>query len=382
MRLAIITHEYYPVLSGGVVFTEQMARELTRMGWEVDVLTARIGSAKPRHERSDGFDVYRFKTARTSIGDSKLSEHVSYFVLGLPQMLWHARARKYDLLFSVFAMPSGLIAHSISKLTGVPSVVFVDAADTPGIESAMMTYSDYLISVFKLVTNGCAGVVLLEGIEDLARPHVHHERFTVIPNGALLPERTAEPGAHGPHLNLLSIGRLVFRKGFQDIIEALDLVRKERSDFRLNIVGYGRDEAAIRDALSRSTVADRVVLCGRVEYEKLSQYYLDADAYLFYGRREGSSLAMIDAAAYGLPIVASDHPGNRSYVKHGENGLLVEHGDHRALARAILELLRDRDRLPLYGRKSRALAEGYAWPRIAERYDAFFRRTIDWQRGA
>jgi glycosyltransferase involved in cell wall biosynthesis len=377
MRLAIITHEYYPVLSGGVVFTEQMARELNRMGWEVDVLTARIGSEQPRHERSAGFDIYRFRTARTSIGDSTLSEHLSYFALGLPQMLWHARARKYDLLFSVFAMPSGLIAHSISKLTGVPSVVFVDAADTPGIESAMKTYSDYLISVFKLVTNGCAGVVLLEGIEDLARPHIHHDRVTLIPNGASLPDRVAEPGARPGPLQLLSIGRLVFRKGFQDIIQALDLVRQERSDFRLNIVGYGRDEAAIRDALAKSTVGDLVTFVGRVEYARLSENYLAADAYLFYGRREGSSLAMIDAAAYGLPIVASDHPGNRSYVRQNENGLLVEQGNHRALAQAILELLRRRDELPAFGRKSRELAEGYSWPRIAERYDAFFRQSIE-----
>ena len=376
MRLAIITHEYYPVLSGGVVFAEKMGQELTRLGWEVDILTARIGSDQPHHERGAGFDIYRFDTARKSIGDSKLREHLSYFVLGLPKMYWHARSRKYDLLFSIFALPSGLIAHSISKVTGVPSVVFVDAADTPGIESAMKTYTDYLISVFKVVTNGAAGVVLLEGIDDLARPHIHHDRVTSIPNGAALPDRVAPTGSRPGNLKLLSIGRLVFRKGFQDIIQALDLVKQERSDFQLDIVGYGRDEAAIRAALAASTVADCVNLCGRVEYERLSDYYLGADAYLFYGRREGSSLAMIDAAAYGLPIVASDHPGNRTFVRHEENGFLVEHGNHRALAGAVLELLRQRERLADFGRKSRAIAEAYSWPRIVERYDAFFRTTL------
>lgn len=379
MRIAIITHEYYPVLSGGVVFAEKMATELTRLGWRVDILTARIGSDQPTWERSDGFEVFRFRTLRRSIGDAKLSEHLSYFALGLPQMFTHSLARRYDVLFSVFALPSGLIAHSISKVTGVPSVVFVDAADTPGIESAMKTYTDYLISVFKLVTNNSAGVVLLEGIEDLARPHIHHDRVTSIPNGCSVPDRVATPGSRPGDVNLLSIGRLVFRKGFQDIIAALDLVKKERSDFHLSIVGYGRDEAAIREALARSTVGDRVTLCGRVEFAKLGDYYLAADAYLFYGKREGSSLAMIDAAAYGLPILASDHPGNRTFVRHGENGFLVEHGSHRALADAILELLRRRDELPRFGRASRALAESYSWQRIAERYDAVFRQAIAWK---
>jgi glycosyltransferase involved in cell wall biosynthesis len=197
-----------------------------------------------------------------------------------------------------------------------------------------------------------------------------------IPNGAALPERVAAPGSRPGDLKLLSIGRLVFRKGFQEIIQALDLVKQERSDFQLDIVGYGRDEAAIRAALDASTVRDHVNLRGRVEYERLSECYLGADAYLFYGRREGSSLAMIDAAAYGLPIVASDHPGNRTFVRHGENGFLVEHGNHRALADGVLELLRNRERIAEFGRKSRALAEEYSWSRIAERYDEFFRKTL------
>jgi glycosyltransferase involved in cell wall biosynthesis len=57
--------------------------------------------------------------------------------------------------------------------------------------------------------------------------------------------------------------------------------------------------------------------------------------------REGSLLAMIEAAAYGLPRIASDHPGNRTYVE-----------------------------------RSRAIAERYSWQRIAERYDAFFQKVL------
>ena len=49
-RLAIITHEYYPVLSGGTVFTEKLAEELGTLGWEVDILTARIGGSYPKVE--------------------------------------------------------------------------------------------------------------------------------------------------------------------------------------------------------------------------------------------------------------------------------------------------------------------------------------------
>jgi glycosyltransferase involved in cell wall biosynthesis len=271
---------------------------------------------------------------------------------------------------------------AISKALGVPAAVFVDAADTPGVESAMRTYVRYLTSVFRLVTNHSAGSVILEGLEDLALPHLQHERHVTIPNGAIIPERQAEPGTHGARVELLSIGRLVLRKGFREIIEALAGVRRQRSDFHLRIVGYGRSEAEIRGVLDSHGLADNVTLLGRVEYSELASYYLSSDAYLFYGDREGSSLAMIGAAAYGLPIIASDHPGNRTYIEHGVSGYLVPHGSPEALSAAVIQLLERRDALAEMGRRSRAIAESYSWAKIAERYEAFFQRILNGQLSA
>jgi glycosyltransferase involved in cell wall biosynthesis len=376
LRLAILTHEYYPVLSGGTVFTEKMAEELTRLGYDVEILTARIGKDQPLVETASGFRVLRFPTARRSVSDSTLLEHLGYFGFGTPQMIRRALGQRYDLLFSVFAIPSGLMALGIAKALGVPSVVFVDAADCPGVESAMKSYVRHLTKLFGFVVNRSDGVVVLDGLQDLALPHIQHDRTTIIPNGATLPERVAEPGSHGSTLELLSIGRLVLRKGFGEILAALGLVREKRSDFRLKIVGYGRAEDEIRRVLDAHRIADNVEFVGRVEYSKLAPYYLGADAYLFYGDREGSSLAMIEAAAHGLPLVVSDHPGNRTYVEHGRSGLLVEHKNPRALADAILHLLENRGALAQMGAESRAIAERYTWRRIAERYDEFFREIL------
>jgi phosphatidylinositol alpha-1,6-mannosyltransferase len=197
-----------------------------------------------------------------------------------------------------------------------------------------------------------------------------------VPNGTTLPNVLARPAENGPRLELLSIGRLVLRKGFQQIIEALGIVRKSRDDVHLRIVGYGRAEDEIRKVLDEHGVSDNVSFLGRVEYKDIARYYLSSDAYLFYGAREGSSLAMIEAAAYGLPIVASDHPGNRTYVEQGRSGFLVEHRNPHALADAILSMLERRSELPAMGRRSREIAEQYSWASIAKRYDAFIRSTM------
>ncbi len=378
-RLAILTHEFYPVLSGGTVFTDKIAQELTQLGWEVDVLTARIGERLPAYERRGAIGVYRFATARRSVADSTLFEHLSYFGLGLPQMLEQARRARYSLLFSVFAIPSGLMALGISRALGIPTVVFVDASDTPGVESAMQTYTRYLGPLFRRVANHTDGLVVLEGLEDMALRYVDHDRFLILPNGADIPDEPARPGTHGPTLQLLSVGRLVLRKGFQIILQALGIVKRQRGDFHLNIVGYGRAEGQIRDALAQFDVADCVSFTGRVEYSKLVEHYRASDAYLFYGDREGSSLAMIEAAAYGLPLIASDHPGNRTFVADGESGFLVPHRDPEGLAAAILHLLTHRDELPAMGERSRAIAKKYSWSAIARSYDAFFSRVMEYR---
>jgi glycosyltransferase involved in cell wall biosynthesis len=375
-RLAIITHEYYPVLSGGTIMAEKLAAELSRLGWEVDILTARIGREFPNYERCDGFDVYRFPTARRSTGDSSLFELLSYFSLGLPQMLALARKRRYTLLFPIFAIPSGLIGLALSRLLNIPSVVFVDAGDTPGLESTMKNYVRYLAPVFRLVVNHSRAVVVCEGLEDLVAPYLNHRRFTAIPNGTLLPSEEAHPNGNGAGLQLLSIGRLVLRKGFHEIIKALSIVRSKRSDFHLRIVGYGRAEDEIRQVLEEHSISENVSLLGRVEYQQLGEYFLNSDAYLFYGDREGSSLAMIEAGAYGLPIIASDHPGNRTYVKNGESGFLVEYRNPESLAQAILFMLEHRDDLPGMGRKSREIARTYSWASIAAQYDVFLREAL------
>ena len=88
------------------------------------------------------------------------------------------------------------------------------------------------------------------------------------------------------------------------------------------------------------------------------------------------ALAMIEAAAYGLPIIASDHPGNRAYVRNGENGYLVEHGNLAELRDAIVKLTESRNRLATFGLRSREIAGSYTWERVAAQYDSVFRSVI------
>ena len=153
-------------------------------------------------------------------------------------------------------------------------------------------------------------------------PYLNHQRFTAISNGTVIPAEEAHPNQNGAGLQLLSIGRLVLRKGFLEIIKALSLVRRERDDFHLRIVGYGRAEDEIRRVLEEHSISDKS-LCWDA--------WSTSDSVNIFSIRmhicstviaKAPRSAMIEAGAYGLPIIASDHPGNRTYVKNGESGFL------------------------------------------------------------
>jgi glycosyltransferase involved in cell wall biosynthesis len=80
----------------------------------------------------------------------------------------------------------------------------------------------------------------------------------------------------------------------------------------------------------------------------------DLDVVLLTSRNEGSPVALIEAAAAGLPVVATDVGGVRSVVRDGETGLLVPSGDPDAAAAALRELLGDPDKMQAMGRAGRS----------------------------
>lgn len=373
-KIVIITHEYYPVLCGGTILVDKISIALVKLRYNVEILTCGINKNFKKTEEKNGVKIARFFTARKSIGDAHLSEHLLFFLLGLPQMFFYLLNRKPDFIFSIFVLPSGLIGLIVSKIFNIRSFVFVDAADLPGLKSAMSNWIKKLIFLFKLVVNYSDGVVVLEGLEDIALPLIKNKNVAIIPHGASLPNQIARPGTENKKLEFLTIGRLVPRKGFLDIIKALAIVKKERNDFHLNVVGYGKIENEIKRVITKNSLSRNITLTGRVEYKDLAKYYLQSDCYLFYGEREGLSLAMIEALAYGLPIIATDHPGNQTFVKHNLNGRLVPEKRTGKLSEAIKYILRNRNELIKMGKNSRSIAEKYSWDKIADEHDVFFKK--------
>jgi glycosyltransferase involved in cell wall biosynthesis len=143
------------------------------------------------------------------------------------------------------------------------------------------------------------------------------------------------------HLLVLSVGRLHEQKDHDTLLRAWKLVHAHAPDARLALVGDGPLRRDVLEAIRREGLESSVALLP--PRPDIAPAYAAADVFVLSSRWEGLPLVVLEAMAYGLPVVATRVDGVPEAVADGYNGLLVPPGDPRALAGAIVRDLSDRD---------------------------------------
>ena len=182
----------------------------------------------------------------------------------------------------------------------------------------------------------------------------------IVPHGVDLDRFTPSAPPAGPPLRLLAVGRLVEKKGFDVLVDALSLVD---DGFTLRIVGDGPGREALAERIRDRGLAHRVTLVpSRTHAEMPSEY---AAAHIVVvpsvvdatGDRDGLPNVVLEALASGRPVIATRVGAIESAVRNGETGLLVSPRVPRAIADALSALGNDPTRRASLGRSGRRLVE-------------------------
>ncbi len=201
--------------------------------------------------------------------------------------------------------------------------------------------------------------------DDLVARGVRPERIRVIHPGVDSVRLTPDPAARAASPAFLYVGRLKRYKGVDTALRALALARRTRPDLTLDIAGSG-DYGPALEALARSLgLGSAVVFHGFVSEAEKIRLLRGAWANLFPSPKEGWGITVVEAGACGTPSLASDSPGLRDSVRHGETGYLVPHRDAEALAARMLELAAAPPLVERLGRAARRFAEAHSWERSA-----------------
>jgi phosphatidylinositol alpha-1,6-mannosyltransferase len=181
-----------------------------------------------------------------------------------------------------------------------------------------------------------------------------------------------ELGFNGKKI-LLTITRLVPRKGVDTVIKAMGQLRDEYSDLKYLVVGDGEQMEELKALSEKLNLSDRVTFAGRVPHEKLNAYYNLGDIFVMPSKTmepdvEGFGIVFLEANACGKPVIGSRSGGIPSAIVEDETGLLVDEDNPNQLAQKISHLLEHPDVAARLGKRGRErILHEANWDSVAEK---------------
>ncbi len=196
------------------------------------------------------------------------------------------------------------------------------------------------------------------------------ERITVVPNLVRLPPDAAGTPRHPEALPMIgALGRLVAKKGFSDLLEALALLAARDCPFEARIGGRGPEERQLKALAAHHHLTRQVKFLGWVDDKRA--FFEPLDVFCVPSREEPFGIVVLEGMAHGRATIATDAAGPREILRHGIDGLLVPRADPQALADAIAALLEAPERRRRLAEAGRAAVRArFALPVIARQLSA------------
>ncbi len=259
-------------------------------------------------------------------------------------------------IHSVWATAPATAAWTVHILTGTPFSFGAHAYDL------FQNGGDCLLRE-KIASAAWIRTSTTAGREELVRRGADPERVHLVRRGLeTLPEMNTPRSAEGGP-RVLSVGRLVEKKGFRDQILLFAEWKKMRFPFEADIIGDGPLRRELENLIASHGLTRQVRLRGALPRHEIDPWFQRADLFLFTGLvartgdRDGLPNVVPEAMAHGVPVAARASPGVCEAVADGETGVLLHSKSPGTWATNLAELWRDRDRRTLLAANARSWVE-------------------------
>jgi glycosyltransferase involved in cell wall biosynthesis len=305
----------------------------------------------------------------------------------ITQLRVMGRAVAYCLFMLVFRRVGLVHAHSasrgsfwrkalicgIARICGIPYLFHIHSgefSDFYGQECG--AFSRWFV---RLVLRQAKGVLVLTPRWRAVIQNIEPEAsLYVLPNPVQVPDQL--PTDRVRARRVLFLGRLREKKGVFDLVKAIVLVNQELANIEFVLAGDG-DLEAVRAAARNNGVDGSVVLPGWVGGRDKERLLASSDVFVLPSYFEGLPVGILEAMALGVPVVATRVGGIPDMVTSGEHAILVEPGDVRGLAAAVVTLFRERELSDRLSKNAHArVKKHYSQDVVAERLDSIYRNMM------
>lgn len=376
MRVLLVTNDLPPQVGGIEYYVDQLCRGLVAAGDEVLVFASDQADAAS-WDAAAPYAVVREPTA-TLLPTPTVRRH-------LLRLVDHFAP---DVVVFGAAMPLGLLGPAVRNERGVPYVAFthgleVSAVRMPGGRRVLRRIGGSAAAV-TFVSDWCERLLMPAfgpgpRYRQLA-PAVDPAFHTGV-DGTAVRERHG----FGDDPVVVSVARLVERKGQDQLIRALPSLRERVEGARLLIVGDGPYREGLVELARATGVQDHVVFAGRVDDDELPDYFAAGDLFAMPCRErrgglevEAFGIVFIQAQAVGRPVVAGDIGGVPDALADGRTGLLVDGRDLVAVADGLSGILGDPDRATDMGAAAADfVAERFTWRRRTDELRSLLSEVVE-----
>jgi len=405
-KVAIISEHASPLAAAGGtdaggqnVAVGQLARQLTKTGWRVDVFTRRDDVGLPDvMEWQDGVRIVHVTAGPAEyVPKESLLPYMAEFT-GNTLRFMEREQHLYELVHAHFFM-SGLVAAVIKQTLGLPFVVTFHALGKVRLmhQGASDQFPEERLAIEERVIREADRVVALcpQDKQDLIDLYdADPAKIVTIPNGydpdELHPvdkqEARERLGINTSGPIILQLGRLVPRKGVDTVIQALGMLQRTGVRAHLFIVGgeTGAADPELTPEIGRlmRTASDEgvngdVTFLGRRGRDELKYWYSAADIFVTTPWYEPFGITPLEAMACGTPVIGSAVGGIKYTIEDGKNGLLVPPKDPEALVEALSVLIASRKLRERLSKGGLERVKEFTWQNVADQTAAMYQAILD-----
>ncbi|WP_280155610.1 glycosyltransferase family 1 protein [Piscinibacter sp. XHJ-5] len=400
LRIALISEHASPLATIGSVdaggqniYVAHVARGLAEQGHHVDVLTRRDDASLPAVvDMRPGVRVIHIDAGPACfVSKEQLLIHMPAFIRSAQRLFEHSVP--YDVIHANFFM-SGLAGLRLKESFGVPMVMTFHALGLVRREhqGSADTFPAARIEIEHRIARSADRLIAEcpQDEADLVRLYeAHPQRISMVPCGVDLEEFAPYPrtlarrelGLRPDEFIVLQLGRLVPRKGIDNVIRAVSLLDRKVATRLLVVGGESRtpDEQATPEigrlrAVARGCgVEDSVTFVGHRQRDELRAFYAAADAFVTTPWYEPFGITPLESMACGKPVIGSAVGGIRYSVIDGVTGFLVPPHDPAALAQRLMHLRDNPELGRAMGRAGiRRVRSMFTWTHVARQLAAVY----------
>lgn len=360
--------------AGASTATWHMGKELAAMGHNITVITSGYKN-KIGYDFTDGMTVFRCPSIRKKVSESNILEMISFAISAFIFLPWVIVKNKIRGCIAFFSFPCGPLGLISKLLFNIPYIVSLRGGDVPGNEKRLDKIHYFLKPLRRLVYKYSNAVVAnSSGSKELGQK-ADSFPISVIPNGIdasfFVPSRNRKEKAH---FDFLFSGRLSEQKNLFHLFDQFAVLKKRsKTKFLIHMAGDGPFKKELEIYAESLGLSENTIWYGWLDKNKMLNLYQESDCIVNPSFCEGMPNAVLEGMACGLPVVASNVPGNNEIVIDGQNGFLFDIEDNDKFQMSLEKISENSICYEEMRKNARKRAESdFSWRTSADLYFSLF----------